>query len=55
MQSFPKPLSQEEELELVAKWEEGDREARRILIERNLRLVAFLVKNTAISTIRLKI
>ena len=44
MQSFPKPLSQEEELELVAKWEEGDREARRILIERNLRLVAFLVK-----------
>lgn len=44
MQSFPQPLSQQEELKLVAQWEDGDREARRILIERNLRLVAFLVK-----------
>ena len=42
--SFPKPLSAEEErhyLELSAK---GDLEARNILIERNLRLVAHIMK-----------
>ena len=42
--SFPKPLTQEEEehyLELSAK---GDLEARNILIERNLRLVAHIMK-----------
>ncbi len=44
MQSFPQPLSAEEESEYIARWEQGDREARRILIERNLRLVAYLVK-----------
>lgn len=41
--SFPKPLTQEEErhyLELSAK---GDLEARNILIERNLRLVAHIM------------
>lgn len=44
MQSFLQPLSIEEEKEYVARWEQGDREARNILIERNLRLVAYLVK-----------
>ena len=42
--SFPKPLTYEEErfyLELAAK---GDLEARNILIERNLRLVAHIMK-----------
>ena len=42
--SFPKPLSEEEEkhyLELSAR---GDLEARNILIERNLRLVAHIMK-----------
>ena len=42
--SFPKPLSEEEErryLELAAK---GDVEARNILVERNLRLVAHIMK-----------
>ena len=42
--SFPKPLTQEEEtyyLDLAAK---GDMEARNILIERNLRLVAHIMK-----------
>jgi len=42
--SFPKPLSAEEErhyLELAAG---GDLEARNILIERNLRLVAHIMK-----------
>lgn len=44
MQSFPQPLSPEEESEYIARWQQGDRNARRILIERNLRLVAYLVK-----------
>lgn len=44
MQSFLQPLSIEEEREYVARLEQGDREARNILIERNLRLVAYLVK-----------
>lgn len=44
MQSFPQPLSIEEESEYLKRWELGDREARNILIERNLRLVAYLVK-----------
>jgi len=42
--SFPKPLTEEEErhyLELAA---QGDLEARNILIERNLRLVAHIMK-----------
>lgn len=44
MQAFPQPLSVEEENEYIERWEQGDREARTILIERNLRLVAYLVK-----------
>lgn len=44
MQSFPQPLSIEEENYYLKKWEQGDKEARNILIERNLRLVAYLVK-----------
>lgn len=44
MQAFPQPLSVEEENEYLERWEQGDKEARTILIERNLRLVAYLVK-----------
>ena len=43
--SFPRPLSAQEEaryLELSAK---GDLEARNVLIERNLRLVAHIMNN----------
>lgn len=42
--SFPQPLSAEEEKKLVQRMEEGDEEARGILIEHNLRLVAHIVK-----------
>ena len=43
--SFPKPLSTEEEREAVERWvNEGDLEARNLLIEHNLRLVAHIVK-----------
>ncbi|MGN1205449.1 MAG: RNA polymerase sporulation sigma factor SigK [Eubacterium sp.] len=44
MQSFPTPLSAKEEEHFLKLHEQGDTEARRILIERNLRLVAYLVK-----------
>lgn len=42
--AFPTPLTPEEEAELLAAMERGDERARNILIERNLRLVAHIVK-----------
>lgn len=44
MQSFPKPLSAKEEKECIARCRAGDKEARECLIERNLRLVAYIAK-----------
>ena len=41
---FPEPLSQEEEKVYLDKMKEGNQEARNILIERNLRLVAHIAK-----------
>lgn len=42
--SFPKPLTAEEERLYLQRSGEGDLEARNILIERNLRLVAHIMK-----------
>jgi len=42
--SFPKPLTAEEERHYLALSAQGDLEARNILIERNLRLVAHIMK-----------
>ncbi len=42
--SFPKPLSEEEERHYLALAKAGDLDARNILIERNLRLVAHIMK-----------
>jgi len=42
--SFPKPLSAAEERNWLARYAEGDPEARTVLIERNLRLVAHIIK-----------
>ncbi len=42
--SFPKPLSREEEENYLRLYSQGDEKARNILIERNLRLVAHIVK-----------
>ena len=42
--SFPKPLSQEEERVCLEKAQKGDLEARNVLIEKNLRLVAHIMK-----------
>ena len=41
---FPEPLSSEEEKIYIERYENGDEEARNILIERNLRLVAHVCK-----------
>ncbi len=43
-QSFPPPLSPEKEAECFRKMREGDKNARAMLIEHNLRLVAHIVK-----------
>ncbi|MEE0773071.1 MAG: RNA polymerase sporulation sigma factor SigK [Anaerovoracaceae bacterium] len=42
--SFPKPLSEKEERYYIQAYEDGDEEAKSILIERNLRLVAHIAK-----------
>ena len=42
--SFPRPLSEEEERKYLQQAKEGNLEARNILIERNLRLVAHIMK-----------
>lgn len=44
MKTFQKPLTVEEEKYYLQKYQEGDLEAKNILIERNLRLVAHIVK-----------
>jgi len=45
--TFPKPLSEEEEKKYIEKMEAGDENARNILIEHNLRLVAHIAKKYA--------
>ena len=50
---FPEPLKPEEEDEMITRMLNGDKEARNILIEHNLRLVAHIVKkfdNTSYDT-----
>lgn len=44
MKTFKKPLSPEEEKEYLTRYREGDMEARNLLIEHNLRLVAHVAK-----------
>lgn len=44
LQSFPKPLTAEEELYYLNRYKTGDDEAKNVLIEKNLRLVAHIVK-----------
>ena len=45
--SFPKPLTEEEEDRYLTLYEQGDAEAKNKLIEHNLRLVAHIVKKYA--------
>jgi len=44
LKTFPKPLTVEEERLYLQKYREGDQDARRVLIEHNLRLVAHVAK-----------
>ena len=44
MKTFPKPLTAGEEREYLGRCKEGDQSARNTLIERNMRLVAHVVK-----------
>ena len=44
MQTFKQPLSPEEEADCLARYRNGDMEARNLLIEHNLRLVAHIAK-----------
>lgn len=44
IQGFPKPLSKEQETFWIEKLESGDKKAREMLINHNLRLVAHIVK-----------
>ena len=48
---FPEPLTSDEEKMYLEKYKQGDEEARNILIERNLRLVAHVCKKYCTSNI----
>ncbi len=50
---FPEPLSSEEEKIYLDKFEQGDLDAKNVLIERNLRLVAHIAKKYTSSSIPL--
>ena len=42
--SFPRPLSAQEESDCLQRCAQGDLEARNILVEHNMRLVAHIIK-----------
>ena len=44
--SFPKPLTEEEERHFLQLAAQGDLDARNVLIERNLRLVAHIMNKS---------
>lgn len=46
--TFPQPLSEAEEAQYLGRLQSGDEEARAILIERNLRLVAHIVNTPCV-------
>ncbi len=44
MKTFLSPLNAKEEQEYLKRWKEGDQEAKKVLVERNMRLVAHVTK-----------
>lgn len=49
--SFPRPLKAAEEREYLERWAQGDLEARNVLVEHNMRLVAHIVKKYYAQTV----
>ena len=47
---FPEPLTAEEEAKYLALYENGDENAKKVLVERNLRLVAHIAKKYSNTT-----
>ena len=43
-ESFPPPLTKDEEAEAFKRMREGDKKARELIIERNLRLVSHIIR-----------
>lgn len=43
-QSLPEPLNQEEEAKLLKKLSQGEEQAKKTLVEKNLRLVVYIAK-----------
>ena len=48
--SFPMPLNEKEEEYYLSLYQTGDEEAKKVLIERNLRLVAHIAKKYTVAT-----
>lgn len=48
--SFPKPLTEKEEKYYIELYEQGDENAKKILIEKNLRLVAHIARKYSSQT-----
>ncbi len=48
LKAFDKPLSLEEEKDMLSRFHKGDMEARNVLVERNMRLVAHMVKKYSV-------
>ena len=44
--SFPRPLTEQEEKHYLSLFAQGDMDARNVLIERNLRLVAHIMNKS---------
>ena len=44
LESFPPPLSKDEEAEAFEKMRNGDKKAREVIIERNMRLVSHIIR-----------
>ena len=44
LKTFPQPLTAREEREYLKRYKEGDRDAKNVLINRNMRLVAHVIK-----------
>ena len=54
MKTFPKPLTASEERECLERFRQGDQKARELLIERNMRLVAHIIKKYSFAELEME-